>query len=126
MRSSPCAADSSITRARHVRASSYVSPRMRDASMLAFAAPTGPIGVAVQDLILPRARATAVALIGVLAGVVGAGLGPVLIGAVSDLIQAMEPGSNSLRIALVAVSFPLLVTSAIYWLLARRIDAAQT
>ena len=95
-------------------------------SMLAFAAPTGPIGVAVQDLILPRARATAVALIGVLAGVVGAGLGPVLIGAVSDLIQAMEPGSNSLRIALVAVSFPLLVTSAIYWLLARRIDAAQT
>ena len=75
---------------------------------------------------MPRARATAVALIGVLAGVVGAGLGPVLIGAVSDLIQAMEPGSNSLRIALVAVSFPLLVTSAIYWLLARRIDAAQT
>jgi MFS family permease len=95
-------------------------------SMLAFSAPTGPISVAVQDLILPRARATAVALIGVLAGVVGAGLGPVLIGAVSDLIQVVEPGSNSLRIALVAVSFPLLVTSAIYWLLARRIDAAQT
>lgn len=95
------------------------------ASMLAFSAPTGPIGVAVQDLISPSARATAVALIGVLAGIVGSGFGPVLIGAVSDFVQVVEPGANSLRMALVAVTLPLLVTSALYWWLARRIDAAH-
>ncbi len=93
-------------------------------SMLAFSAPTGPMGVALQDLISPRARATAMALIGVLAGVVGAGIGPVLIGAVSDAIQVLNPGSNSLRIALVAITFPLLVTSSLYWMLGRRIDAS--
>lgn len=96
------------------------------ASMLAFSAATGPIGVAVQDLISPRARATAVALIGVLSGVVGAGLGPVLIGAFSDLVGALDPSANSLRFGLIAVSFPLLLTCSLYWMLARRIDASYS
>lgn len=92
-------------------------------SMLLFSVAVGPVFLAIQDMVSPQARATAVALVGVLSSIVGGGLGPVLIGAISDWMLRLDPAANSLRAALIGVSLPLLVTSAMYWRLARRIDA---
>jgi predicted MFS family arabinose efflux permease len=93
-------------------------------SMLLLSAAAGPVYLAIQDLVLPEARATAVALVGVAASVVGQGLGPVFIGAVSDWMLRLDPAANSLRLALMGVGLPLLLTSALYWTLARRMDAS--
>jgi predicted MFS family arabinose efflux permease len=95
-------------------------------AMVLLSAAAGPVLLAVQDLVEPRARATASALLGVAASIVGQGLGPVLIGAVSDWMARADPSANSLRLALVSVSLPLLLTSALYVALARRIDAMDT
>jgi predicted MFS family arabinose efflux permease len=91
-------------------------------SMLLFAAGVGPVYLSIQDMVAPQARATAVALVGLAASVVGQGLGPVMIGAISDWMLRLDPAANSLRMALIGVSLPLLLTSLLYWMLARRID----
>lgn len=92
-------------------------------SMLLIGASTGPINVTVQDLVAPHARATALALISSAAIVFGGGLGPVLIGAISDWVLLRDPAANSLRFALMSTAIPLLMASVMYWLLSRRIDA---
>lgn len=92
-------------------------------SMVFLSVAVGPVLLAIQDMVSPHARATAAALVGVASSIVGAGLGPVLIGAISDWMLRLDPTANSLRAALIGVSLPLLLTSAIYWMLARRIDA---
>ena len=94
-------------------------------SMLLIGASTGPINVTVQDLVAPHARATAIALISSAAIVFGGGLGPVLIGAISDWVLLRDPAANSLRFALMSTAIPLLMASVMYWLLGRRIDATQ-
>lgn len=95
-------------------------------AMLLLSCAAGPVLLAVQDLVEPRARATAAALLGVAASIVGQGLGPVFIGAVSDWMALADPSANSLRLALISVSLPLLLTSVIYMVIARRIDAMDS
>lgn len=94
-------------------------------SMLLIGASTGPINVTVQDLVAPHARATAIALISSAAIIFGGGLGPVLIGAISDGLLLRDPAANSLRFALMSTAIPLLMASVMYWLLGRRIDSTQ-
>jgi len=91
-------------------------------SMLLIGASTGPVGVTVQDLVAPHARATAIAIVGSAATLFGGGLGPVLIGAISDWLLLNDPATNSLRAALMTTAIPLLMASGMYWLLGRRID----
>jgi MFS family permease len=47
----------------------------------------GPVFGTVQDLVAPHARATAVAIIGVVGVIIGQGMGPLLVGALSDLLN---------------------------------------
>ncbi|NBT91825.1 MAG: MFS transporter [Betaproteobacteria bacterium] len=94
-------------------------------SMLLIGASTGPINVTVQDLVSPHARATAIAITSIALLVFGGGLGPVLIGAISDWLLLRDPAANSLRLALMSTAIPLLAASVMYWLLGRRIDAKQ-
>lgn len=94
-------------------------------SMLLIGASAGPISVTVQDLVAPHARATAIALISSAAIVFGGGLGPVMIGAISDWVLLRDPSANSLQFALMSTAIPLLMASVMYWLLGRRIDATQ-
>ena len=91
-------------------------------SMLLIGASTGPVGVTVQDLVAPHARATAIAIVGSALTLFGGGLGPVLIGAISDWLLLNDPATNSLRAALMTTAIPLLMASVLYWLLGRRID----
>ncbi len=94
-------------------------------SMLLIGASAGPVSVTVQDLVTPNARATAIAIVGIASTLFGGGLGPVLIGAISDWLLLRDPATNSLRLALMSTGIPLLMASVMYWLLGRRIDATQ-
>jgi MFS family permease len=65
-----------------------------------------------------RSRATAVATFTLAVNLLGLGLGPVLVGALSDLLHSTL-GDQSLRYALLAVC-PIYLTAAIFFLLAAR------
>ena len=90
----------------------------------------GYLGVtyaALQNLMHPRMRATASALIGAVYGVAGAG-GPVLVGVLSDTFAATQGPSQGLVTAM-AVTGALYVWAALhYWLASRRFaaDRART
>jgi MFS family permease len=71
-----------------------------------------------QSLVEPRLRATVAGLLFLLANLVGYGLGPLLIGGLSDLLAASQ-GKESLRYALVFV-LSLLVWASMHFLLAGR------
>jgi predicted MFS family arabinose efflux permease len=76
----------------------------------------GPTFAMVQSLIDPAMRATAAAVLLLVINLVGLGLGPVAVGALSD---ALVPyfGADSLRMALVAVS-PLCIWAAYHYYVA--------
>lgn len=81
----------------------------------------GPVFGTVQDLVAPQARATAVAIIGVAGVVIGHGMGPVLVGLLSDALQTKTNGVDGLRSAMTAIVSVNLLTGLFFWLLARRI-----
>jgi MFS family permease len=60
----------------------------------------GPLMAMVQTLVAPRIRATALALITLLPSFVGAGLGPLGVGALSDALQPWAGQQESLRYAM--------------------------
>lgn len=80
----------------------------------------GPVFGTVQDLVAPQARATAVAIIGVVGVVIGQGMGPVLVGVLSD---ALATGGNvdGLRLSMTLVALINIFTGLFFWLLANRI-----
>jgi len=80
----------------------------------------GPVFGTVQDLVSPQARATAVAIIGVVGVVIGQGLGPVLVGVLSD---AFSTGGSvdGLRLSMTLVALINVFTGLFFWLLAKRI-----
>jgi MFS family permease len=63
----------------------------------------GPLYAALQTLTEARVRATAIAILGVFVVIAGQGIGPALVGAVSDLTRSMA-GEASLRWSLVAIT----------------------
>jgi MFS family permease len=61
---------------------------------------TGPILATIQTLVLPHMRAVSIALVYLFANLIGMGLGPVAVGALSDALRPLV-GEDSLRYALV-------------------------
>ncbi len=80
----------------------------------------GPVFGTVQDLVSPQARATAVAIIGVVGVVIGQGLGPVLVGVLSDAFTT-GGGVDGLRLSMTLVALINVFTGLFFWLLATRI-----
>lgn len=86
----------------------------------------GPVFGTVQDLVAPQARATAVAIIGVAGVIIGQGLGPTLVGMLSDALHTDDGGVSGLRTAMTAIALINLLTGLFFWTLARRIDRITT
>jgi len=81
----------------------------------------GPVFGTVQDLVAPHARATAVAIIGVAGVIIGQGMGPMLVGALSDVLRTGEGSVSGLRTAMTLIGCINVMTGLFFWLLARRI-----
>jgi MFS transporter, Spinster family, sphingosine-1-phosphate transporter len=79
------------------------------------AAAIGPLFATIQTLVPERMRAVSVALIYLFANLIGMGLGPLMVGAMSDLLRP-SAGDESLRYALLAVCPGYLYCA---WLLAK-------
>jgi predicted MFS family arabinose efflux permease len=82
----------------------------------------GPVFGTVQDLVAPQARATAVAIIGVAGVIIGQGMGPMLVGLLSDVLGTAGGGVGGLRSAMSLIASINLLTGLFFWKLARRID----
>jgi MFS family permease len=63
---------------------------------------TGPLLATIQTLVSPRTRATSIAIIYLFANLIGMGLGPLAVGALSDALRPLV-GEESLRYALLAL-----------------------
>jgi predicted MFS family arabinose efflux permease len=85
----------------------------------------GPVFSTLQDLVAPEARATAVALVSFFAVMVGQGLGPLAVGAISDALHTEAAGAGSLRSAMIIVACVNFFTILAFWQLKRRIDVLQ-
>ena len=63
----------------------------------------GPTLALVQDFVDPRARAFLAAVLLLMVNLVGAGIGPLAVGVLSDVFLASTAASKSLRYALLAM-----------------------
>ena len=100
------------------------------AAIACLAVPTATMGVflaptysAVQTLTEPSMRATAAALLLLAGSLVGLGLGPVLVGWLSDVLRPAH-GAESLRLALLII-VPLYLWSTTHYFVASRTLAAD-
>lgn len=82
----------------------------------------GPVTTAVQHLVEPPMRATASASFLLINNFIGIGIGPLLIGAVSETLRG-QYGAESLRFAAMGVLAFYLVAALLMWLAARRLRA---
>jgi MFS family permease len=82
-----------------------------------FVAPTFAI---MQRLVVDEMRATTLAIIMLLANLIGMGLGPQIVGIVSDLLMPRF-GSDSLRYAMLMMSFVALWSAIHFWRVARTV-----
>jgi len=82
----------------------------------------GPVFGTVQDLVAPQARATAVAIIGVAGVIIGQGMGPMLVGLLSDMLGTTTGGVGGLRTAMTAIAAINVMTGLFFWTLSRRIE----
>jgi MFS transporter, Spinster family, sphingosine-1-phosphate transporter len=89
---------------------------------------TGPLWATIQTIVPERMRATAIALIFLVANLVGTGFGPLAVGALSDAL-APWAGNDSLRYALIIASPGLFWAAWYLWrgsvTVARDIDMVQ-
>jgi len=83
---------------------------------------SAPALAAIQSVARANIRATAVALVMFFSAVIGQGGGPLLVGVISDRLRS-RIGIDSLRFALVAVSFALLAASFCAYRGARHLPA---
>ncbi|MFM5953189.1 MAG: spinster family MFS transporter [Novosphingobium sp.] len=86
--------------------------------------PVPPLLTVVQNLAPPEARSTAAAMMMMALNLTGIGLGPLLVGAMSDLFAA-DQGGDSLRLAMIFTMVPVLVLTALALLMASRTIAAE-
>jgi MFS family permease len=82
----------------------------------------GPVFSTLQDLVSPNARATALAVVSLFGVLIGQGLGPLLVGALSDALKVQGTNAEGLRTAMTLLALVNFPTVAIFWLLKRRID----
>ena len=84
----------------------------------------GPVFATLQELVKPDARATAVAVVSVAGVIFGQGLGPLVVGAISDAFGVGKvDGAEGLRWAMTAVAMINWLTVLWFWLLRQRIRA---
>jgi predicted MFS family arabinose efflux permease len=85
----------------------------------------GATFAAVQSIVTPNVRATASAVLLFTMTIIGSGLGPLLVGTLSDHFANTGLGKGeSLRWALIYVQLALLVSGMLFWSARRRIGAA--
>lgn len=84
----------------------------------------GPVFAATQSLVPARSRATATAIFMLVLNLVGMGLGPMLLGALSDALAGTFGVANGLRMALIACTF-VCIPSAICFMRAYAIMGAD-
>jgi len=82
----------------------------------------GPVFSTTQGLVPPHMRATASAVLLFIINIIGLGLGPQVVGLLSDLLRPAY-GVDSLRYALFIVSLLTLAGAALFWLGARTLRA---
>jgi MFS family permease len=82
---------------------------------------SGPVFAAIQGLVNERSRATAAAVAQLCFTLVGLGLGPLVIGALSDVLGARLGAAEGIRWALAMSTGMSLVSGAVFWLARRRI-----
>ncbi len=80
----------------------------------------GPSFALVQELVPLRLRALAAAFLLFCLNVIGGGLGPFIVGLLSDLM-APSLGRESLRYAMMALTVPIVLSMLFYYLAARRL-----
>jgi MFS family permease len=81
----------------------YVAFGLMGLAAVGGAAVNGPVFATIQTLVPARMRATSIALIYLVANLIGTGLGPLAAGALSDALRPWA-GEESLRYALLALS----------------------
>jgi MFS family permease len=81
---------------------------------------TGPVFALMQRLVADEIRATTMAVVMLLANLIGMGLGPQLVGILSDLLKPAL-GQNSLRYAMLAMSFVALWAAYHFWRVGRTV-----
>ncbi len=89
------------------------------------AAISGPLFATLQTLIPERMRATSIALLYLFANLVGMGLGPLMVGTLSDLLRP-SLGEQSLRYALLAICPGHLWGAWYYWQASKTVEADMT
>jgi predicted MFS family arabinose efflux permease len=99
--------------------------RLVAAMMLIYAAVIGPVaavvGAANLDIVQPRARGMMAAIVGLCSSVLGAGLGPLLIGQLNDSFGKVW-GGDTLRHTLITVPISLAVGAAAFIWASRHTD----
>lgn len=83
---------------------------------------SGPIYSLLQRLVADNMRATTLAVVMFLANLIGMGIGPQLVGTLSD-VMAPSFGDNSLRYAMLALSFTALWAAYHFWQAGRSVTA---
>ena len=83
-------------------------------------APVGPLYTITQGIAPLRMRASASALLLLIVNLIGLGLGPLFVGALSDFLGPAQ-GENSLKIALIIVSFSPFIGAVFFWLSGRHV-----
>lgn len=82
----------------------------------------GPAFSLMQRLVPDEMRATTLAVVMLLSNIIGMGLGPFLVGAISDLVAPIF-GSDALRYAMLVVSLITIWSSLHFWLVGKSADA---
>jgi MFS family permease len=88
--------------------------------VLTFGLFLGPTYTLMQRLVPDEMRATMMALVMLLANLIGFGIGPQVVGILSDVLQPML-GSDSLRYAMLSMSFVALWAGCHFWRVGRTI-----
>lgn len=76
----------------------------------------GPVFAAVQSLVQPRTRATAAAVMLFIVNLIGLGLGPLVVGLLSDSFSATMGEAQGVRWALLTSSVVGLVSALLFWM----------
>jgi MFS family permease len=74
----------------------------------------GPVFACVQGLVAPRSRATAIAVFLLFVNMIGLGLGPVMAGALSDVLSKTMGPDEGLRVAMILFSASLIASAACF------------
>lgn len=98
----------------YIAPSQYAAFALIGVSTLGLAASNGPIFAAIQTLVPEHMRAVSIALVYLVANLVGMGLGPLAAGALSDVFRVWV-GDESLRYALLVLSPGYLVGGWHVW-----------